>query len=42
MSDEKTLPLVRPALPRGLIDRGPADIAAAEAMMGQIRAVYEL
>ena len=42
MSDEKTLPLVRPALPRGLIDRGPADIAAAEAMMAKIRAVYEL
>src|SRR3984957_10949516 len=42
MSDEKTLPLVRPALPRSLIDRGPADIAAAEAMMAKIRAVYEL
>ena len=42
MSDEKTIPLVRPALPRGLVDRGPADIAAAEAMMAKIRAVYEL
>jgi histidyl-tRNA synthetase len=42
MSDEKTAALVRPALPRGLIDRGPADIAAAEAMMAKIRAVYEL
>ena len=42
MSDEKAIPLVRPALPRGLIDRGPADIAAAEAMMAKIRAVYEL
>ena len=42
MSDEKAIPLVRPALPRGLFDRGPADIAAAEAMMAKIRAVYEL
>ncbi|MGA2792505.1 MAG: histidine--tRNA ligase [Roseiarcus sp.] len=42
MSDEKALRLVRPALPRGLIDRGPADIAAAEAMIATIRAVYEL
>src|SRR5580658_9530586 len=42
MSDEKAIPLVRPALPRGLVDRGPSDIAAAEAMMAKIRAVYEL
>src|SRR5271154_6809862 len=42
MSDEKASALVRPALPRGLIDRGPADIAAAEAMMAKIRGVYEL
>src|SRR5471030_653464 len=42
MSEEKPTALVRPALPRGLIDRGPADIAAAEAMMGKIRAVYAL
>jgi histidyl-tRNA synthetase len=42
MSEEKPTALVRPALPRGLIDRGPADIAAAEAMMAKIRAVYEL
>jgi histidyl-tRNA synthetase len=42
MSDEKASALVRPALPRGLIDRGPADIAAAEAMMARIRGVYEL
>jgi histidyl-tRNA synthetase len=33
---------VRAALPRGLVDRGAADIAAAEAMMAKIRAVYEL
>src|SRR6202522_4236220 len=33
---------VRAALPRGLIDRGPGDIAAAEAMMAKIRGVYEL
>jgi histidyl-tRNA synthetase len=42
MSDEKSAALVRPALPRGLIDRGPADVAAAEAMMAKIRGVYEL
>ena len=42
MSDEKTKPLVEAALPRGLVDRGPADIAATEAMMAKIRAVYEL
>src|SRR5271156_5958445 len=42
MSEDKPTALVRPALPRGLIDRGPADIAAAEAMMAKIRAVYEL
>jgi histidyl-tRNA synthetase len=34
--------LVRPALPRGLIDRNAADIAAAEAMMAKIRGVYSL
>src|SRR5947209_19723935 len=34
--------LVNPALPRGFIDRGPADVAAAEAMMARIREVYEL
>ncbi len=33
---------VRAALPRGLVDRDSADIAAAEAMMAKIRAVYEL
>src|SRR3974377_1706622 len=33
---------VRPALPRGRAARGAADIAAAEAMMAKIRAVYEL
>src|SRR6202521_3238160 len=42
MSDEKPAALVRPALPRGLIDRGPGDIAAADAMMAKIRGVYEL
>ena len=33
---------VRAALPRGLIDRDAADIAAAEAMMARIRDVYQL
>jgi histidyl-tRNA synthetase len=41
MSDEAAAK-VRAALPRGLVDRAPADIAAAEAMMAKIRAVYEL
>ena len=41
MTDEAS-PRVRAALPRGLVDRAPADIAAAEAMMAKIRAVYEL
>ncbi len=35
-------PCVRAALPRGLVDRDAADIAAAEAMMAKIRAVYRL
>src|SRR6202522_2509644 len=33
---------VRAALPRGLVDRSAADIAAAEAMMAKIRDVYTL
>jgi len=33
---------VRSALPRGLVDRNAADIAAAEAMMAKIRSVYAL
>ena len=33
---------VRAALPRGFVDRDPADIAAAEAMMAKIREVYAL
>jgi histidyl-tRNA synthetase len=41
MTDEDS-PRVRAVLPRGLVDRAPADIAAAEAMMAKIRAVYEL
>src|ERR1700685_633406 len=42
MSTMPTSPLVRAAAPRGFPDRGPADIAAAEAMMARIRGVYEL
>ena len=42
MSAPDPSPLVRPALPRGLIDRDAKDIAAAEAMMAKIRAVYSL
>jgi histidyl-tRNA synthetase len=41
MTDED-LNRVRAALPRGLADREAADIAAAEAMMAKIRAVYAL
>jgi len=41
MTDEAAAK-VRAALPRGLVDRAPADIAAAEAMMARIRVVYEL
>ena len=33
---------VRAALPRGLVDRDAADIAAADAMMAKIRGVYAL
>ena len=42
MPEEKPLPLARPVLPRGFVDRAPGDIAAAEAMIARIRAVYEL
>ncbi len=41
MTDE-TKARVRAALPRGLIDRDAADIAAAESMMAKIREVYTL
>jgi len=34
--------LVKPRLPRGLVDRGAAEIAAADAMLAAIRATYEL
>jgi histidyl-tRNA synthetase len=33
---------LKPRLPRGLADRGPAEIAATRAMIEKIRAVYEL
>jgi histidyl-tRNA synthetase len=33
---------VKARLPRGLVDRHPADIRAVDEMMGKIRAVYEL
>ena len=42
MTDLTPSPRVRAALPRGLVDRDSADIAAAEAMMAKIRAIYEL
>ena len=33
---------VKARLPRGLVDRHPADIRAVDEMMAKIRAVYEL
>jgi histidyl-tRNA synthetase len=42
MNDTAPPNRVRAALPRGLVDRDSADIAAADAMMAKIRAVYEL
>ncbi len=42
MTEASAPPRVRAALPRGLVDRTPADIAAAEAMMAKIRSVYAL
>ena len=42
MNDTTSPNRVRAVLPRGLVDRDSADIAAAEAMMAKIRAVYEL
>src|SRR5208337_2344502 len=42
MSDADAQNRVRAALPRGLVDRAPADIAAADAMMAKIRSVYAL
>jgi histidyl-tRNA synthetase len=42
MNDTTASNRVRAALPRGLVDRDSGDIAAAEAMMAKIRAVYEL
>jgi len=41
MTDSASSSRVRAALPRGLIDRAAAEIAAAEAMTAKIRAVYE-
>jgi histidyl-tRNA synthetase len=43
MSDKKSKKLqkLRARLPRGLADRGPAEIAATRAMVDKIRAVYE-
>jgi histidyl-tRNA synthetase len=32
---------LKPKLPRGLADRGPAELAATRAMLGRIRAVFE-
>ena len=42
MTDTDAPNRVRATLPRGLVDRSGADIAAAEAMMAKIRATYAL
>ena len=42
MTESPVSTRVRASLPRGLVDRGPGDIAAAEAMMARIRGVYAL
>ncbi|MGA9851198.1 MAG: histidine--tRNA ligase, partial [Roseiarcus sp.] len=42
MADSDASNRVRATLPRGLIDRDAADIAAAEAMMAKIRDIYSL
>ena len=43
MSDKPSKPQkLKARLPRGLDDRGPAEIAATRAMIEKIRAVYEL
>jgi histidyl-tRNA synthetase len=43
MSKDKKKPSkIKARLPRGLMDRGPAELAATRAMIEKIRAVYEL
>lgn len=42
MTDQSPKPNVKARLPRGLADRGPADIAATHRMASAIREVYEL
>jgi histidyl-tRNA synthetase len=42
MTEPSDTPTVKPRLPRGLADRGPADIAATERMLAAIREAYEL
>src|SRR5208283_256950 len=42
MTESSVPTRVRAVLPRGLVDRAPTDIAAAEAMMAKIRSVYAL
>jgi histidyl-tRNA synthetase len=41
MTDSKKSSKLKARLPRGLADRGPAEIAATRAMIEKIRAVYE-
>ena len=41
MSEKKKSTRIKPRLPRGLADRGPAELAATREMIEKIRAVYE-
>src|SRR5271166_3801349 len=41
MSGDKKKSKLKPRLPRGLVDRGPAEIAATRRMIEKIQAVYE-
>ncbi|MCP8939177.1 histidine--tRNA ligase [Alsobacter sp. SYSU M60028] len=42
MSSPNKSQMVKPRLPRGFADRGPADIAATDAMLAAIRETFEL
>ena len=42
MTDQTPPSSLKPRLPRGLVDRGPADLVATDRIMGAIRETYEL
>ncbi|MGJ3263810.1 MAG: histidine--tRNA ligase [Salinarimonas sp.] len=41
-NDDAKASRLKPRVPRGFVDRGPGELAAAERMLAEIRAVYEL